>query len=50
MYICNNRSLFLDLRRFEKLGVVRTGGGPVKLQGIGTVKVEFFTGFTEGKP
>ena len=50
MYICNNRSLFLDLRRSKKLGVVRTGSSPVKLQGIGTVKVEFLTGFIKGKP
>ena len=31
VHICNNRSLFLDLRRSKKLGVVRTGSSPIKL-------------------
>jgi hypothetical protein len=49
VHICTDRSLFSELRRSGNLGVVRTGGGPVSPQGVGTVKVNFFTGLSEGK-
>ena len=50
MHICNDKRLFTGLRKPEKLGLVRTGGGPVTPQGIGTVRVEFLSGYDEGKP
>ena len=50
MHICNDKSLFTGLRKPEKLGLVRTGGGLVTPQGIGTVRVEFLSGYNEGKP
>ena len=49
VHICNNKSLFLGLSRPKKLGVVRTSGGTVKLEGVGTVKVNVLAGFKEGR-
>ena len=50
MHICNDKSLFTGLRKLEKLGLVRTGGGLITPQGIGTVRVKFLSGYNEGKP
>jgi hypothetical protein len=47
VHICNDKSLFTGLKTSLTLGVVRTGGGPVSPQGIGTVKIEFLTGYRE---
>ncbi|KAK4158592.1 hypothetical protein QBC43DRAFT_188930, partial [Cladorrhinum sp. PSN259] len=47
VHICNNKALFTDLRYSSSLGTVGTGGGPVKPKGVGTVKVEFLTGFKD---
>ena len=48
MHICTDESLFLEFKKLGKLPLVRTGGGPVILQGVGTVKIEFFTGYKDG--
>ena len=48
MHICNNKSLFLDLKKPGKLGPIRIRGGPIILYGIGSVKVEFFIGYKKG--
>lgn len=47
VHICNDKTLFTGLTRPTTLGVVRTGGGLVRPQGIGTVKIEFLTGYKE---
>ena len=49
VHICNNKSLFSELSRPKRLGVVRTGGGTVKPEGVGTVKINVLAGFKEGK-
>lgn len=50
VYIYNDKRLFTSLRKPEKLGLVRTGGGTITPQGIGTVRVEFLSSYNEGKP
>ena len=50
MHIYNDERLFTSLRKLDKLGLVRTGGGTITPQGIGTVRVEFLSGYNEGKP
>jgi hypothetical protein len=50
VHICNNKDLFSKLQKPTKLGVVRTGGGTVKPEGMGTVKIEVLAGFKEDKP
>jgi hypothetical protein len=47
VYIYNDKSLFIGLKISLTLGVVRTSGGPISLQGIGTVKIEFLIGYRE---
>ena len=48
MHICNNKGLFLNLKKPGKLGPVRTGGGLVILYSIGFIKVEFLIGYKKG--
>jgi len=48
VYICNDKSLFIKLSRPIKLSIIHTRGGTVKLEGVGTVKVEVLAGYKEG--
>ena len=50
VYICNNKALFTDLDQPGFLYPVRTGRGPVRPTGIGTIAVEFLTGHHNDKP
>jgi len=48
VHICNNKSLFSELSRPIKLSVVRTKGGTIKPEGVGTVKIDVLTSSKEG--
>src|SRR5690606_35105745 len=49
VHICNDKTLFSNLRSSTTLGTVGTGGGPVKPLGIGTVEIEFLAGYRDNK-
>ncbi|KAK4158635.1 hypothetical protein QBC43DRAFT_192620, partial [Cladorrhinum sp. PSN259] len=45
VHICNDKCLFTNLDESpSSCGTVKTGGGPVPAKGIGTVRLELFTG------
>src|SRR5690606_27760644 len=51
VHICNDKALFKELQTPSTgLGVILTGGGPMKPQGIGTVKIMVLSGYKENKP
>src|SRR5512140_857730 len=49
VHICNDRTLFTELSNSANLGTIRTGGGPVQPQGVGTVKISVYAGHNSGK-